>query len=371
MPMRPHSCASTGIDLRRVAGHTIPAMTQDAIRAWAQKNNMPIGTRGRLPRAVLDAYHKRTGGGAQGALAAEQPPEPIPAVNTYEPLVDYLEPRFGNLYDWDNTMVPYVDENGFDVQPWTEELREAVADYLLHEVSDADYTALLQEVGRGPSDDRAEQVAWITTHNQPWEVAYASHRVATKNAPTLHAVLRHRPPELGPEDLKDDAATWLEVHATYDQLVEVVKYEHLRGTIPTPARYSWHPDPESTARDQLIQSLLNALPLEQLLAAWDAIAGMAPTDLTDQEWSLLEPLLPPGRGTRAAQRQAINGMLFRHAHRGERRSLPPRYGKRAAVVSMTQYYKTSGRLAKALAALEGKPEAARITAWLRSELAKS
>jgi hypothetical protein len=75
--------------------------------------------------------------------------------------------------------------------------------------------------------------------------------------------------------------------------------------------------------------------------------------------------------TREAQRQAINGMLFQHAHRGQRLSPPSRYGKRESVTNRKSYYSRYGGFANMLAALEGKPEATRITAWLRSELSKS
>jgi hypothetical protein len=126
------------------------------------------------------------------------------------------------------------------------------------------------------------------------------------------------------------------------------------------------------ARDHLIYSLLGALRLEQLLDAWDFIAGTALGDLTDEEWGLLKPLLGyPTSNTREARRQAINVMLFQRAHRGRRLPWPSRYGKRENVEARKFYYRRCGKFAKMLAALQDKPEAARITAWLRSELARS
>src|SRR5689334_3237478 len=105
-------------------------MRQDVIRAWAHERNIPVGMRGRLPRAVVDTYLKQKDRTAREPLPVEQEAQPTP-INTYEPLADYLEPRFGNIYDWENSIVPWVAEGDFDVQPWTDDVREAITEYLL------------------------------------------------------------------------------------------------------------------------------------------------------------------------------------------------------------------------------------------------
>jgi transposase len=70
----------------------------------------------------------------------------------------------------------------------------------------------------------------------------------------------------------------------------------------------------------------------------------------------------------APLRQAINGMLYQHAHRGQRLPWPVRYGKATAVQSRKHRCKKNGTFAAMLKALEDKPEPARIVPWLRDEV---
>lgn len=84
---------------------------------------------------------------------------------------------------------------------------------------------------------------------------------------------------------------------------------------------------------------------------------------------MLAPLLPPTRNRGLSQRQAVNGMLYLRAHYGEiLPRWPLRYGLRATRYNQQSHYRRDGVFARLLTALEDKPEAARITAWLRSEL---
>jgi hypothetical protein len=58
---------------------------------------------------------------------------------TFELLANYLEPRFGNIYEYNLD----GDEMGSKPQEWTDELAEAVRDYLLHQLPDDIYAWLL------------------------------------------------------------------------------------------------------------------------------------------------------------------------------------------------------------------------------------
>lgn len=283
--------------------------------------------------------------------------------DTFEPLADYLEPRFGDVYE----------QMG---EHWTPDLRAAVTEYLLRKVSDADYGALLQELAElslVPASSRTEQVTWIIDQNTPLDIAYACHLVAIQQAPTLDAVLAPRPNGLEPDDLALDAVLWLGTHATYQTLVSLAWEAGVPPrTIPTSRDFLGSPDPAERATAWLLNTFADAVSPTRLGAAWNTLWNPSPSDLTDDEWNLLEPFLRDRRSSlnhlSTAQRRVIDGMLYQHDHRGERRHLPPRYGTPVVVTSRRQRYKRSSRFAEILAALDGNFEAARIVAWLRSEL---
>jgi hypothetical protein len=271
---------AAGIALSDDADHTISVMAQDVIRAWAREHNISVGARGRLPQAALTAYFNTTDHAPQESISSMLQPAVASAatINNYEPLADYLEPRFGSIYDWDNSSIRWGVEGGFDVQRWTVELKAAVTHYFLHEVSDADYAALLQETGSRPSDDRAAEVGWIVDHNQPWEVADACHKAAIDKAPTLGAVLNPRLSELGAEDLIWDAALWLDANARYDQLLEIARYRYLAGGFPEDDTYSSYQDPRFGARERLIDVLVDKLSPDELAHDWDHVGDAASLD---------------------------------------------------------------------------------------------
>ncbi|WP_433578565.1 hypothetical protein [Nocardia brasiliensis] len=50
--------------------------------------------------------------------------------NKFELLAIYLNPRFGNIYEYNMA----GGDVGYDIQEWTDELRAAVRAYLLHDL---------------------------------------------------------------------------------------------------------------------------------------------------------------------------------------------------------------------------------------------
>lgn len=357
------------------------AMQHDLIRQWAREKGIPVGSRGRLPQTVVAAYQEEMRQPPDDSPALERQKQPeAAAINSFDPLADYLEPRFGDIYEQPG-------------EHWTPELEAAVTEYLLREVTDADYALLAQVFGwprgnRAMVDDdyaamvrqvygwqagtRDQQTAWIIEHHRPWNLAYFLHRIAIRNAPTLRTVLTNRPDYLDADDLRWDAGVWLGAHATYDKLAALARIKGLTRKIPTPWDFPGDANPAEAARARLLDVLMEALSADEFVDGWSRIADVAPTDLTDEEWNLLEPLLPSdgdNRNPRATRlRVAINGMLYQHAHRGERSPLPPRFGRRKTLRMRKRRYRKDGVLTNMLAFLEGKPEAARIVAWLRSEL---
>ena len=116
-----------------------------------------------------------------------------------------------------------------------------------------------------------------------------------------------------------------------------------------------------------------------LLAAWHEVTGSAPSDLTDTEWELLKPFIPAGSGRmrygtryiRHGTRGALNGILYQFQEGCPWSRVPIRYGAEWVVYQRHYFYKRKGVFARMLEGLQGKPEAARIVAWLRHEVSVS
>lgn len=271
-----------------------------------------------------------------------------------EPLATYLEPEFGNVYA--------------DACTWTPELRQAVTSYLVNEVADDAYEAVRRELEWDvPKGTRGKQAVLIVDHHESWQVAYACHVVAVMAVPALSQLLEALSGLWDYEDWRWDTTVWFQIHATYDQLRDMVRGIDRLDLMPqwqphhrTPAEY------EHDAFLDLSNELPNIMTPPVLFDAWQDITGPAPTDLTDQEWALLEPFLP--KNTTASKppivRQATNGMLWRQAHPGNL-PLPTRYGSGPNVNARKANYRKWGVFARMLTGLEGKPEAERLVAWLR------
>ncbi len=75
-------------------------------------------------------------------------------------------------------------------------------------------------------------------------------------------------------------------------------------------------------------------------------------DLTEEQWHLVQPLLPQprvsgGRGRPALdQRKILNGILWKLRHRLAWHALPPRYGSHQACYLYYSRWKSSGLLKK-------------------------
>jgi hypothetical protein len=262
---------------------TQPAMKQDAIRQWARERNLRVGHRGRLPPSIIEAYRKETTDPTGNAVQSEHREDPTEAVvNRYEPLADYLEPRFGNIYDWENSVVPYIPLDGFDVQPWTDEMRQAVREYLVH-VAPEQLLELAFPYCKGtPPEEWADDAL---NCQQPWEVALLFHEAAVASLPTLDALIGHL--QTWPyEDDRDDAVHWLEQHATKSQLSQL-------------AIASKQADLAQSGTSDLAFYLLRKLEPPTLLKAWHDVSDSAPSDLADSEWGLLTPFIPQGLATSA------------------------------------------------------------------------
>lgn len=337
-----------------------PSMRQGVIRQWARERNLAIGSRGRLPRSVVEAFQREK---VTSAANDGHPQDSAQAAGSgfgpLEPLARYLEPRFGNIYDWDSTIVPYIAVDGFDVQPWTEEVRQAVKHYLLLEAPEP----LLDTAFPNPEGARTEE--WVDEAlegYQPWEVGLRFHEAAVALLPTLDALIGHL--QIWPyEDDREDAEYWLEQHATESQLRMLAK-----------ASGQLELTQEHTTSDFAFH-LLRQLEPPALLKAWHNVADHAPSDLTDTEWELLKPFVPVSYryfnekgGHEPRTRAILNGILYRFQEDCSWSGVPIRYGTQTVVYQRHYFYKRNGVFASMLAELQDNPEAARLVAWLRHEM---
>ncbi|MCP3797959.1 transposase [Allokutzneria sp. A3M-2-11 16] len=293
---------------------------------------------------------------------------------TLEPLADYLQPRFGNIYEDDLTAVA----DGLDVRPWTPELTQAVMQYLVREITDEQYAQFCDAFESMvsspaiPQGSREEQAAPIVKRCLPWEIAYAFRIAALRAVPTLDELVK----QVGSWEGRDqggreDVAEWLHVHASKDQLAELVAYvSHPERDSTTP----WY-QPDPTAWD-----LTNNLTSAELLDAWHYFISPASSDLTDAEWELLIPLLL-NRGNRngttsprsadelAATRRAYDGIRYKFANDVPWSHIPQRYGRGGNI-----YQRLQGRrlefFAQMARSLEDVPEAAGLVEWLNRLVVK-
>jgi hypothetical protein len=131
-----------------------------------------------------------------------------------DPLADYLESEFGDAYD-----------------NWTPELRSAVQHYILHELDDMAYAALMEALGEAPESTRQAQAEFITSHYLPFDVVDASHRAALHAIPGLQQlidILLQSGIDNGYEEVND----WLHLHATYEERVAL--YRHFAPNVVAP-----------------------------------------------------------------------------------------------------------------------------------------
>jgi transposase len=90
-------------------------------------------------------------------------------------------------------------------------------------------------------------------------------------------------------------------------------------------------------------------------------------DLTDEQWAVLEPLLPEvsGRGRPVVwpRRQLIDGIRWRVRTGVPWRDLPPRYGSWQTVYGLFRRWQRAGVWARIITALQARADAAGLIDW--------
>jgi transposase len=282
---------------------------------------------------------------------------------TLEPLADYLQPRFGNIYT-DNLS---ADDGFVGYRPWTPELEQAVGHYLIHEATDQDYARFLDEVDADVSSgSREEQAASVMEQQLPWEIACAFHWAAVNAVSTLDQLLGDAKVW---EDIgqRDDATVWLDIHATEDQLAELAEYTNHPERDPATPWYEPQPRGEHFTR-QLTPS--------QLRDAWHHFDGPSASDFTDDEWELLASHFPPRKVAHGhivdrnaheltQRRRSYDGIRYRFSNEVPWSRLPRRYGGQGSVYQRFVLDKKNGVFAHLAQSLKGVPEAAGLVEWLK------
>ena len=90
-------------------------------------------------------------------------------------------------------------------------------------------------------------------------------------------------------------------------------------------------------------------------------------DLGDDEWSLLESLLPAGkkagRPPKWTKRQLIDGIRWRVRAGAPWRDVPPAYGHWHTVYGLFRRWQRDGTWARVLSALQARADAAGLITW--------
>jgi transposase len=101
------------------------------------------------------------------------------------------------------------------------------------------------------------------------------------------------------------------------------------------------------------------------LVASVMVAGRA--DLTDAQWTVLEPLLPvgkkPGRPPKWTRRQLIDGIRWRVRAGAPWRDVPSAYGSWQAIYGLFRRWQRAGVWAAILAQLQARADAAGLITW--------
>ncbi|MDX2697473.1 transposase [Streptomyces ipomoeae] len=265
----------------------------------------------------------------------------------YELLGEYLEPQFGNIYEYN------VEDPAYDVQEWTDELREAITHYLTSAIPQEVATVLFgldAEMLENPPQRRTA-IGALIQQNEPHEIAYEVYQAAVKAVPSLDQLIGHLDRWQNQHE-RDDADLWLETHLTADEVRDLARELGAKGR---PHSFTLVHDYEPPA----------------LLRAWHQVTGLAPSDLTDDEWQLLTQTLPsdtPRMKTEkglVSTRREFNGMLYRHSNQTAWTQVPRRYGNHASIETRVSSYKKKRVFARTLTALDGQPGAERLVEWLR------
>jgi transposase len=106
----------------------------------------------------------------------------------------------------------------------------------------------------------------------------------------------------------------------------------------------------------------------ELLDAWHQIVGPADSDLTDEEWNLLVPLIPARRnrygtftrsvGELDTLRKQVDGIRYKFARDIPWAHIPGRYGVSRNIYQRYVAYRRNGVFAKMQRALQAHPKRA-------------
>jgi hypothetical protein len=129
-----------------------------------------------------------------------------------DPLASHLESGFGDPYE---------------LTQWIPELGEAVRHYLVHEIEDEVYAAMLGYLSLLPDEvsiaSREAQADFIVAHNTPLDVIAAVHWAVVRTCgKDFEMFVRSLSAQRGPFDY-EDIALWLEHQATYDERAALVR----------------------------------------------------------------------------------------------------------------------------------------------------
>src|SRR4029450_12775823 len=90
-------------------------------------------------------------------------------------------------------------------------------------------------------------------------------------------------------------------------------------------------------------------------------------DLTNEQWTRLEPLLPtgkkPGRPPTWSKRQLIDGIRWRTRTGAPWRDVPTRYGAWATVYGLVRRWRRDGTWGRILTALQAQADAEGLITW--------
>lgn len=111
-----------------------------------------------------------------------------------------------------------------------------------------------------------------------------------------------------------------------------------------------------------------------LLVSWCdpgwMISCVARGDLTNEQWAVLEPLLPseadkkkPGRPVTWSRRQLIDGIRWRTRTGAPWRDVPSRYGHWRTVYGLFRDWQRDGTWKRVLTGLQARADAAGLITW--------
>jgi transposase len=99
----------------------------------------------------------------------------------------------------------------------------------------------------------------------------------------------------------------------------------------------------------------------------DTIPVTGRADLTDEQWTVLEPLLPkgkkPGRPPKWSKRQLIDGIRWRTRAGTPWRDVPERYGPWQSVYGLFRRWQRNGTWKRILTGLQARADAAGLITW--------